>query len=66
MIRIICVESEITMGGYGPMQTLHKSFDVSLPEIEEWLNRAKNTPGYSERAFVGIELLDKAVGGDDA
>lgn len=55
MIRIVCVEVDISISAIGgPPETKYRTFDVELVEIEAWLR--KPTP-YGARAFAGIELL---------
>jgi len=58
MIRIICSESDSTAAAFdaGLVRQTHKTFDVDLPEIEEWLRNKRNT--YVERSVVGIEVID--------
>jgi hypothetical protein len=46
----------------GPPRVTWKSFDVELPEVEEWL-RATSRMNYVERNFQGIELIPNSVDG---
>jgi len=62
-IRIIvrdCDEGAARHVG-GPVQTRIKSFDVELPELEQFL-RAEGQPDYISRQVMGVELLDATPG----
>jgi hypothetical protein len=57
-IRIIVRQSDegAAMHVGGPVQTSHKTFDVDLPELEQFL-RAEGQPTYIRRELIGVELL---------
>ena len=59
MIRIICTEVDGNDAAHvgGPVHTRYRTFDVSLPELEEWI-RARGTNEFTSRNVTGIELLE--------
>jgi hypothetical protein len=57
MIRIIVRESDegAARNVGGPVQTRHRTFDVHLPDLEQYL---RNVPyDYVMREVIGVELL---------
>ena len=56
MIRFVCFEADAGMAANvgGPVKVENKTFDFDLPEFEAWLKEEKS---YTNRGFVGIELL---------
>jgi len=66
MIRLIVTRSDIgaAVNIGGPVFQEHKTFDVSLPEVEAWLREEQGT--YERRRFVGIEIRDEAGNETDA
>lgn len=57
-IRIIVRQSDEGAARHvgGPVQTRHKTFDVELPELEQFL-RAEGQPDYTSREVIGVEIL---------
>lgn len=64
MIRLHLSQTDAGMAANvgGPVRETWKSFDVDLPEVEDWL-RATNKMNYVERNFHGIELIPNSVNG---
>ena len=43
----------------GPVIVEHKTFDVDLPDVEQWLSEPKTQQwSYIDRCFVGLEVLE--------
>jgi hypothetical protein len=57
MIRIVCSIADASMAANvgGPVQVAMKTFDVDLPELEQWLTKRDHS--YQERTFTGIEVI---------
>jgi hypothetical protein len=41
----------------GSVFTKIKTFDVSLPEVEAYLQAKLDNPGYAQRQIIGVESL---------
>ena len=56
MIRVICCEVDSADVAYscGSAKTTYRTFDVDLPELENWLSEHR---GRCERSFVGLEII---------
>jgi hypothetical protein len=65
MIRIICkvVDEAGAIHIGSPVSIAYKTFDVELPEVEEFLLLHKgDAQYYQERSVVGVEVLAKLNG----
>ena len=60
MIRLVMRQDDMchAANAGGPVVTEYKTFDVIAPEVEAWLTGEGNS--YTQRQFVGIELLPSA------
>lgn len=60
MIRIIVQIAEAGMAANvgGPVQTWCKTFDVSCPEVEEFLSKTADV--YQSKHVVGIEVISES------
>lgn len=59
MIRIICREvhiADVALGGAPSAPITMKTFDVDLPELEEYL-KPKESTSYNYCEVVGVELI---------
>lgn len=61
MIRIIC--TEVCRGNAahvgGPPEVTCKTFDVEVPEVEQWLREPKvMNDHYTDRTITGYEVLE--------
>ena len=55
MIRILCQVTDIGAAANigGPVQDRYKTFDVDLPEVEEWINKE----GQWETRLVNVYFI---------
>lgn len=62
-IRIIVRQADegAAMHVGGPVNVSHRTFDLALPELEQYL-RADGQPDYIRREVIGVELLEPAPG----
>lgn len=58
MLRIIARDDDAGMAANvgGSVLTTFKTFEVALPEIEEWLRKRQGC--YSHAQILGIEIID--------
>lgn len=56
MVRLILRESDVldAVNAQGPVIITYKTFDVDLPEVEEWL---RSSNGYKRRELIAAESL---------
>ena len=62
MIRIIVTTADCSAAANvgGPVNVTHKTFDVSAPEVESFLNEKLGT--YVHRTVCGVEILQAEQG----
>jgi len=62
VIRIVCCEADVGVAANlgGSVQFRYKTFDVELPQVEDWL-RGQGAR-YVERTVSGIEVRAESVG----
>ena len=56
IVQIIDVACSVNVGG--PVETRVKTFDIEIPEIEEYLRKV-DKQNYTNWLITGFELLDK-------
>lgn len=54
IVRTVDIGSAINVGG--PVDTKFKTFDVSLPELEEYLERRSQ---YESKEVIGVDVVGK-------
>ena len=61
MLRIVMSRQDCNalVAGARMSENLVKTFDVALPELEEWFKN--NTRSYTQVQCLGIELIDPAA-----
>jgi hypothetical protein len=61
MIRLILRDTDTGAAAHigGPVDTIWRTVDVDLPEVEAWL---RETFEWHSREVVGVELLPKPAG----
>ena len=68
MIRITVRTDDAAMfanTGQGMVHAKCKSFDISVPELEDFLNDAEANRNYSQRQIIGYEIISPKPTSED-
>jgi hypothetical protein len=67
MLRLVCTEVDGNDAAHvgGPVHTRYRTFDVELPELEEWL-RSRGPNEFTSRSVTGVEMLPIQISIDGA